>query len=72
MPESSLDRLLDVSMGYKSIGNISDFIGYKKPYIFYLECKSRKGASLSFDGIPQYEKLLGKVGIPGVRTGIIL
>jgi hypothetical protein len=69
---SSLDRLYDTMNGYKSISQISDFIGYIYPNIFYLECKSHRGASMPIANITQYEKLKGKIGIPGVRTGVIL
>ena len=72
MPGSSIDRLYDVMNGYKSIKQISDFIGYVKPNIFYLECKTHKGASIPFDNITQYDDLKSKVGIPGVRAGVIL
>lgn len=69
---ASLDRLYDVVSGYKSIKQVSDFIGYLYPNIFYLECKSHKGASLPLSGVTQYESLLNKVGIRGVRSGVIL
>ena len=69
---SSIDRLYDVMNGYKSIKQISDYIGYVYPYIFYLECKTHKGASIPFDKITQYENLKKKVGIPGVRSGVVL
>lgn len=72
VPNSTIDRLYDVVTGYKAITQVSDFIGYSKPCIFYLECKSHGGASIPFTNIIQYEKLLPKVGIPGVRCGIIL
>lgn len=69
---SSLDRLYDVMMGYKSIKQVSDYIGYIEPNIFYLECKTHAGASLPFDKITQYDSMVKKVGIPGVRSGVIL
>ena len=69
---SSIDRLYDTMNGYKSIKQISDFIGYVYPNIFYLECKSHKGASLPLANVTQYENLKKKVGIPGVRSGVIL
>lgn len=72
IPNSTIDRLYDPVSGYMSISNISDFIGYSKPLIYYLECKTHKGASLPFENITQYEKLKAKVGIPGVRAGVIL
>lgn len=72
VPNCSLDRIYDVVAGYKAISNISDYIGYSYPNIMYLECKSHKGASLPLENITQYEKLKSKVGIPGVRAGVIL
>lgn len=72
VPNSTIDRLYDSMSGYMAISNISDFIGYSKPNIFYLECKTHKGASIPFDNISQYEKLKAKVGIPGVRAGVVL
>ena len=72
VPNSTIDRLYDTMSGYKAISQISDYIGYSFPNIFYMECKSHKGASIPFDNITQYSKLLQKVGIPGARAGVIL
>ena len=68
----SIDRIYDVVSGYKTISNISDFIAYIYPNIYYLECKSHRGASMPISNITQYEKLKTKVGIKGVRAGIVL
>ena len=70
--ESTIDRLYDSVSGYKAISNISDFIGYKKPFIFYLEAKSHQGNTFPLVNLTQYDKLVGKIGIPGVRTGVVL
>ena len=35
IPESTIDRIYDVTTGYKSISNVCDFICYKYPNIFY-------------------------------------
>lgn len=70
--DSSIDRIYDSVSGYKSVSNISDFICYKFPNLFFIELKSCKGASLPFSNITQYDKLKDKVGIPGVRAGVIL
>ena len=72
VPNCSIDRIYDVVSGYKAVSNISDFIGYSFPLIFYLECKTHKGASIPFANITQYDKLQYKVGIPGVRAGVVL
>ena len=72
VPNSTIDRLYDVVAGYKAISQICDYIGFSKPCIYYLELKSHTGASIPFDNITQYNKLLKKVDIPGVRCGVIL
>ncbi len=72
MPNSTIDRIYDSVSGYKSISNVCDFIGYKEPHIYYIECKSHKGISFPFSNLTQYDKLKEKVGIPGVRAGVVL
>lgn len=69
---STIDRLYDSVSGYKTISNISDFIAYKKPLIFYLEAKTIKGNTFPFQNLTQYDKLIGKVGIDGVRAGVVI
>lgn len=72
IPNSTVDRLYDPVGGFYGIKNICDFICYSFPNIFYIELKSHKGASVPFDNISQYEKLKQKIGIPGVRCGVIV
>lgn len=72
IPNSTIDRLYDTAYGYKSISQISDFIGYVYPNIFYLECKEHKGNTFPLSNLTQYTKLKEKVGIPGVRVGVII
>ena len=70
--DCTMDRLYDITTGYKSIKQVSDFIGYKYPNEFYIECKSHRGASIPMANITQYDKLKEKIGITGVRAGVIL
>lgn len=72
LEDSTIDRLYDTMNGYKSIKQVSDFIGYVFPNIFYIECKSHRGASIPMGNITQYDKLKEKIGIKGVRAGVIL
>lgn len=72
VPNSTIDRIYDSVSGFKSISNICDFIAYSKPNIFYLEAKSHKGNTFPLTNLTQYEKLSGKLGIPGVRVGVII
>lgn len=71
-PEGTIDRIYDSTSGYKTISNISDFIGYNYPNIYYLECKSHLGNTWNFSYFTQYDKLKTKVGIKGVRAGVVL
>ena len=71
-PEGDITRLYDVTGGYLNVSNVSDFIGYSYPNMFYIECKVHKGASIPFTNITQYDKLLKKSGIKGVRAGVVL
>lgn len=65
-------RLYDNTSGYLSISNISDYICYKYPNIFFIECKSHKGSSIPFTAISQYDKLLSFSNIKGIRAGVVL
>ena len=40
-------RLYDPQGGYLSVSNPCDFVAYKRPCMYMLECKSRKGNTLS-------------------------
>lgn len=40
LKDISIDRLYDVTTGYKNQNNVCDFIVYKEPNIFYFECKA--------------------------------
>lgn len=71
IPGVSVDRIPDQTMHYKGRRNVSDFIIYKKPYQFYIECKTVHGNSLPFANISQFDALMEKDIIPGVRAGII-
>ena len=73
VPDVSIDRLHDQTNGFKGSQNICDFIVYKEPYEYYIECKSVHGASLPFRNITdtQWEGLLEKSEIEGVSAGII-
>lgn len=56
VPEVSIDRIPDQTMGHKGASNICDFIVYKKPYQYYIECKSVHGNTLSIHSIPKPDK----------------
>lgn len=72
IPNATIDRLPDVMSGYKAISGISDFIGYCYPLHFYIECKSINGNTFPVSNFTQYKKMLCKVGIHGVRAGVVI
>lgn len=68
-----IERLYDNTAGFHGINNICDFIGYIYPNIFFLEVKVvQSGNTFPLDRLTQYEKLLEKSGVPGVRSGVII
>ena len=69
---ATIDRLYDPTSGFHSICNVCDFIGYVFPNVFYIECKSHAGNTFPLANLKQYEKLKTKIGIPGVRAGVII
>lgn len=73
VPGVSIDRLHDQTTGYAGSSNICDFIVYREPYEYYIECKSVYGNTLPFRNITdtQWNGLLEKSKIEGVHAGII-
>ena len=79
----SIDRLPDPMAGYAGVKNICDYIVFKSPYQYYVECKSCYGNTMSihsnnpkqpYGNITknQWEGLLEKSKIPGVKAGILV
>lgn len=69
-PSSLLIRLPDQQSGYLGTSrNICDFIGFKSPDLFLIECKSTKGNTLPLSNLKQYERLLPYSEIEHVRVG---
>lgn len=69
----SIDRIHDQTTGFAGSKNICDFIVYKEPYEYYIECKSVHGNTLPFSNITdtQWQGLLSKADIKGVFAGIL-
>lgn len=83
IPGVSIDRLPDPMAGYAGVKNICDFIVYKFPLQYYVECKSCYGNTFSIHSNDpkkkygnitnnQWEGLLEKSKIPGVKAGVLL
>lgn len=73
VPGVSLDRLNDNTAGFKGIAGICDFIVYREPYEYYIECKSINRGTFPFSNITdtQWNGLLEKSKIEGVFAGVI-
>lgn len=75
IPEISIDRLYDITMGYKNINNPCDFIVFDHGIQNYIECKAVHGNTLNFKSQireNQWNKLLEKSYIPSVNAGILV
>ena len=70
-PNVSIDRIPDQTMKYKKRTNVSDFIVFRRPKEYYVECKTVHGNRLPFKNITQYDKLMEKIGIDGVVPGVL-
>ena len=85
LPYVSIDRLHDQTNGFRGSQNICDFIVYREPYEYYIECKSVHGNTLSIHSNDktgrgevygnitkrQWEGLSKKARIHGVFAGVI-
>lgn len=59
--------------GYKMTAkNLCDFICYFNKNLFLIEAKSIRGNTFPLSNLSQYDKLKAKVGIPGVRAGVVI
>ena len=72
IPGSFLFRLNDNTAGYFGISSPCDFIGYCKPDLFLLECKSHEGNTFPFSAFRQYDKMLEYKNIDGLHAGVVL
>lgn len=68
----TIDRLPDQMSGMYGSSNVCDFIAYRYPHIYYIECKATKNNAFNISELSQYDKLKTKIGIPGVRCGVLV
>lgn len=71
VPDSICYRLMDAMSGYTQVSNVGDFICYKRPELFLIDCKSHEGNTIPFSAISQLDKMLEYTGITGVHPGIV-
>lgn len=71
VPDSLCYRLIDAMAGYMGVKNVCDFICYKHPEIYLLDCKSSDANTIGFAEIRQYEEMLKYKDIEGCNVGIV-
>ena len=64
-------RLLDVMSGYKAISNAGDYICFKSPSCFIIDCKSTEQNTFSVN-FRQYDQMVKYMNIPGLHCGVII
>lgn len=74
VPDTSVYRLQDSMGGYSGVANICDFIIYRFPYQFFIECKSHYGNTLPLTCITenQMQGMYEMSKISGVHAGVIV
>ena len=72
MGNSFCYRLYDVTSGYSGIAGVSDFICYKFPFIFLIDCKSHSGNTVNFNDFSQYERMLEYKDVYGLIAGTMI
>ena len=72
VPDSVCYRLYDTMSGYMGQRNVGDFICYKYPLMFIIDCKSIQGNTLPFSDLRQYDQRLEYKNIKGVRVGFVV
>ena len=73
-PDTLIYRLPDQQSGYAGGGssNPCDFMCYPGPCVLMVECKAHKGASISFNDIRQYDKMLDYKGKYKTFPGVVV
>ena len=73
-PDRLIYRLPDQQSGYGGSGgsNPCDFLCYPGDCVLMVECKAHKGASISFNDIRQYDKMLDYKGLYKTFPGVLV
>lgn len=73
-PNTLIYRLPDQQSGYSGGGssNPCDFICYTGNVVLMVECKATAGASIPFNAIRQYEKMLDFKGLEKTYPGVVV
>lgn len=73
IPGILCERLHDVTGGYVNLNTPSDYIVYKYPNFYFVECKTIHGASLPLNNLVQVDRIISRItGIKGARGYFIV
>ena len=73
IPDIICERLHDITNGYINLNTPADYIVYKKPNFYYVECKTIHGASLPLSNLVQLERINARItGISGAHGYFIV
>lgn len=72
VPDSFILRLPDQITYYSGSTNICDFLTYKHPELFLVECKTTHVGTFPFSNFPQYERMIKFKDVSGIRAGVVL
>jgi Holliday junction resolvase len=72
-PRAFVFRLHDQMTGYKETSqNPCDFLAFEGRCVLMVECKAHKGASINFNDIRQYDKMLDFKGLYKTFPGVVV
>lgn len=69
--DSVIIRFPDQQSGYYGSTNPCDFLIFKYPNVYLIECKSVKGNTFPFSNFPQYDKLKS-FNVKGLYAGVVI
>lgn len=75
LPYVTIDRQADPTSGYMGVRNYCDFILYRYPHQYFIECKAVSGNTLNFGhhiSQNQWEGLYERSKVEGVIAGVIV
>lgn len=71
--KNSIFRLPDQMSGYKITSqNPCDYICFKKPRMFLIECKETTQNTLNWKAFPQFDRLIQYKDVPGIISGVLI
>ena len=72
-PDSFLLRIPDQMSGFLTTSqNPCDYLAMPYSELYLIECKSHKGASIPFDVIPQYDRMLEYKNMKNIKPGVMI